>query len=305
MKLYLALLTEILHIGLMLLAAPLLAGLLVALRARLAGHKGPPLLEPWRDLLRLWRKTPLQQDNLSPVSTLAPIAGLAFMLAGAALVPSFTLGMALSPVADLLVVAGLLIAGRVTLALAAFDGGAARPGFAAQEAARLAVLAEPALLLCVAALGMMAGGFNIDQIIAQQQDGLLLPAIASAVTLTALLGVILAETAIAESLRRDLFNGPDLALSRFAEWLRMVIWLNLIGALFLPVGMSTADSGPRGWLIGGLAWVVKLFLFILALASVQTAVGRIPRHSLPDLIGVAALLALLAVVIVLSSTGAV
>ncbi|HYZ24158.1 MAG TPA: NADH-quinone oxidoreductase subunit H [Rhodopila sp.] len=305
MSLYLALLTQALHIGLILAAAPLLAGVTEVLLARLSGRSGPPLLDPWRDLVRLWRKTPVWQDNLSPVTTLAPVAALGLMLASAALVPSFALGMALSPLADTLVIAALLIAERVTLALAAFDSGAPKPGFAAQDAASLAVIGEPALILFVVALGIMAGGFNLDQIVAQQQDGLLLPAVASAVALTALLGMVLAETSGGTESQQQVFNGPDLALARFAGWLRRLVWLNLIGALFLPIGMSSAEFGPLGWLIGLLAWAAKLFLFSFCLAGVQTAFGRVPRHSLPDLIGVVALLALLAVVIVLASAGAV
>lgn len=305
MSLYLALLTQALHIALMLAAAPALAGVKEVLLARMSGRSGPPVLAPWRDLVRLWRKTPVWQDNLSPVTALAPAATLGMMLANAALVPSFAVGMALSPISDTLVIAALMIAGRITLALAAFDAGAPRPGFAAQDAASLAVLAEPALILFVVALGMMAGGFNLDQIIAQQQDGLLLPAVASAVTLTALLGIVLAETSQGTDSQEQVFNGPDLALTRFAGWLRQLVWFNLIGALFLPIGMSSAEFGPLGWLIGILAWAAKLFLFSFCLAAVQTAFGRIPRHSLPDLIGVVALLALLAVVIVLASAGAV
>ncbi|HQT76745.1 MAG: hypothetical protein B7Z80_07455 [Rhodospirillales bacterium 20-64-7] len=305
MRLYLALLTQGLHIALLLAMAPLVAGVTDWLAARMAGRAGPPVLLAWRDLVRLWRKTPVTQDNLSVVSEVAPAAGLGTMLAAAALVPSFTLGMALSPLADTLVIAALMIAGRVIFALAAFDSGAARPGLAAQDAASLAVLAEPALILFVVALGMMAAGFNIDQIIAQQQEGMLLPAVASTVALTALLGVVLGEAATRDSLRDQVFSGPDLALAKLAGWLRRLVWIDLIGALFLPIGMSTAEAGPIGWLIGLLAWGGKLFFFLFCLCGVQTALGRIPRHSLPNLIGVAALLALLAVVIVLASTGAV
>lgn len=305
MRLYLALLTQMLHIALMLAVAPLVAGMTDWLQARLSGRAGPPVLLPWRDLIRLWRKTPVAQDNLSVVSEVAPAAALGAMLAAAALVPSFTLGMVLSPLADTLVIAALVIAGRVSFALAAFDAGAARPGLAAQDATSLAVLAEPALILFIVALGMMAAGFKIDQIVTQQQEGLLLPAVASAVALTALLAIILGEVATGDGLRDQVFSGPDLALAKLAVWLRRLVWLDLIGALFLPVGMSTAEAGPIGWLIGILAWAGKLFFFLFCLCGVQTALGRVPRHSLPNIIGVAALLALLAVVIVLANTGAV
>lgn len=304
MSLFLSLLTEVLHIGLMLLTAPLLAGLMDSLAARLAGTRGPGPLQAGRDLVHLWRKAPVTQDNLSLVSAIAPSLELGIMLAAAALVPSFSLGMALSPLADLLVIIGLLIGGRLVFALAAFDLGAARPAVALQDAARVGVLAEPALMLVIVALGLMAGSFNIDQVVIQQQQRLMQPVAGIAVALMSLLAIVLAESARTDTGRADVFNGPDLALATLAGWLRRLIWIDLIGALFLPIGMSDLASGPLGWMIGLMAWVVKLFLFLFCLGTVQTGLGRIPRHSLPDLIGVAALLALLAVLIILASSGA-
>jgi len=87
-----------------------------------------------------------------------------------------------------------------------------------------------------------------------------------------------------------------------AAWLRRLVWIDLIGGLFLPVGMANTDDGPLAWLIGLAAWGVKLAAFSLALCVVRTTLGRIPHHRLPDLIGVAALLALLATIMVLASS---
>jgi formate hydrogenlyase subunit 4 len=303
MNLYLSLLTQVLHIGLMLATAPSVAGATDWLAARMAGRSGPSSTLPWQDVIRLWRKTPVTQENLSIVSAIAPAAGLGMMLAAAALVPSFTLGMALSPLADLLVIAALLAAGRIIFALAAFDSGAALPGLAAQDAASLAVLAESALILLVVALGVMGAGFGLDPIITQQQEGMLAPA-ASSVALTALLAIVLAETASGDGLKGQVFTGPDLAMAKLAGWLRRLVWIDLIGALFLPLGMSTAASGPASWLLGLLAWAAKLVLFVFCFCAVQTALGRIPRRSLPNVIGAAALLALLSMLIALVSTGA-
>lgn len=304
MSLLLALLAQALHVGLMLLAAPLLAGVESWLTGRLAGLRGTPPWQPMHEMARLWRKSPISQDNLTAVSAIAPAGELGLALAAAALVPSFATGMALSPLADLLVIAGLLAAGRLVPALAAFDLGTAPAGVRAQDAARLGVPAEAALILVVVALGLMAGGFGTDQVVTQQQDGLMQPAAALVVALAAMLALALAEASQPDP-HELLFNGPDLAIALLAGWLRRLVWIDLISALFLPFGMSTVAAGPLGWLLGVLAWAAKLFFFLSGFAAVQTALGRIPRHSLPDLLGVAALLGLLAAIIVLASTSAV
>lgn len=303
MSIVLALLAQIMHIVLMLVTAPTVAGVLGWLDARLSGRTGPPVLLPWRDLVRLWRKTPAAVESVSVASRLAPALGLGATLSAAALVPSFSLGMALAPLADVLVIVSLLTLARMASGLAALDCGSALPALAAQGASARAVLAEPALMLAVVSLALIGGNFNLDLIIGQQREGLLLPAAASAVTLTAMLALVFAEASATEGGLEQMVGGTDLLISRMTFWLRRLVWIDLIGGLFLPVGMAAADSFPLAWLIGLATWAVKLAAFIVGLSAIQTMLGRVPRRSLPDLIGVAALLALLATIMVLANTG--
>jgi formate hydrogenlyase subunit 4 len=303
MTIVLSLLAQIMHIVLMLAAAPTVAGALDWLDARLSGRTGPPVLLPWRDLVRWSRKTPIAVESVSVVSRLAPALGLGATLSAAALVPSFTLGMALAPLADVLVIVSLLTLARMASGLAALDAGAPLPALAAQDASARAVLAEPALMLSVVSLALIGGNLNLDLIIGQQREGLLLPAAASAVALTAMLALVFAEASGIDGGLEQMASGTDMVISRMTFWLRRLVWIDLIGGLFLPVGMAAADSLPLAWLIGLVSWAVKLAAFILGLSAIQTLLGRVPRRSLPDLIGIAALLALLATIMVLASTG--
>ena len=158
-------------------------------------------------------------------------------------------------------------------------------------------------MLAIVALGLMGGSFNLDLIVGQQREGLLLPAAALAVLLTAMLALMFAEADVTSGGLDSMFSGTDLAMSRMTGWLRRLVWIDLIGGIFLPVGMAGADSDPLAWLPGLACWAIKLAAFILALSALPAVLGRIPRHSLPGLVGVAALLALLATVMVLASTG--
>jgi formate hydrogenlyase subunit 4 len=303
MTVVLPLLAQILHIGLMILVAPTAAGVMAWLEAKFTGRGGPPILLPWRDLVRLYRKTPMLIESVSVVSRFAPVIGLGVTLSASALVPSFVLGMALSPLADILVIVSLLTVARVAIALAALDGGAALPGLTQQGASSLAVLAEPALMLAMISLALMGGSFNLDLVIAQQREGVLAPAAASAVVLTALLALVLADLSAPDRGSEDVFGGMSLAMVRAARWLRWLIWIDLIGGLFLPIGMANAENAPLTWLLGLACWAIKLSAFMLVLSAIQTVLGRIPRRNLADLIGVAALLALLATMMVLASAG--
>jgi formate hydrogenlyase subunit 4 len=211
--------------------------------------------------------------------------------------------MALSPLADGLVVAGLLSIGRIAASLGALDVGNAPSGRAAEHGSALAILAEPAMVLLVFSLALMAGGFNLDLIIGQQREGLLAPAAASAVSLLCLLTLAFADlSGRASDLEGDL-SGIDLAASRYAGWLRRVVWINLIGALFLPIGIAGVAFSIGEWLLGLLCWTVKLAFGTVCLAAAGALLGRPARNRLNDLLGVSVILALLAVAMVLSAAG--
>lgn len=299
MSIILSLLTQILHLALMIAAAPTAAGVTDWLDARLTLRAGPPVLLPWRDLARLSRKTPMLIESVSVVSRFAPMVGLGAALSAAAMIPSFTLGMAFSRLADVLVIVSLLTIARVAGALAALDSGAALPGLMQQESSALAVLAEPALMLAVVTLSLMSGSFNLELIIDQQREGVLLPAAASALALTTLLALVFADAS--DRPADQMFGGIDLAMSRATGWIRRLIWIDLIGAMFVPIGIANTDDGPLFWLVGLAFWAMRLGAILLGLSVVRTILGPMPRHRLSDLIGVAALLALLATIMVLAN----
>lgn len=299
MSIVLPLAAQLLHIILVLIAAPTLAGVAAWFEARLTGLSGPTALRPWREAVRLSRKTPAPRDSTSPVSRIAPAIGFGAILTAAILVPSFALFTSLSPVADVVAIVSLMAVARASAALAALDSGGARSGFRQQGASALAVIAEPAAMLSVVAMALMAGTLNLDAIIAQQRDGTLMPAAASLIALIALGTLLVTDTDPDD----DDLGGIELVLTQASGWLRRLVWLDLIGGIFLPVGIATADAGPLAWLIGFGVWALKSLILVLALTALSARAGRVPRHAVPAVAGIAALLALLAVIIVLAGAG--
>ncbi|MCQ4161304.1 NADH-quinone oxidoreductase subunit H [Roseomonas sp. GC11] len=312
-----ALLTQALHLALMLALAPLLTGLLRWLKARMLGRRGPSPLQPWRDLVKLCRKRPVLAENASLVTSIAPYAACAATLLAAALVPGFTRGMALGGLADLLLLGGLLALSRAALALAAMDIGSAFGGLGAAREMSFAVFAEPAFLLCVMAFAILAGGTNLDAIGAALQDGALGLRVSLALALVALLAVALAEngripvdnpathlelTMVHEAMLLEA-SGRHLALWEMQAALRLLLWLSLLAALFLPFGMAEAAEGPLAWAQGLGLWLAKLAGLALALAGFENAIAKMRVFRVPEFLGAALLLALLGVVFLFLSTG--
>lgn len=296
-----ALLAQGLHVALMLLVAPTLAGALAKLDARLDGHTGAPVLQAWRDLLRLTRKRPVPPESASLVSRVGPAACLVTTAAAAALVPSFSLGMTLAPIGDLLVIAGLLALSRTTEALVALDAGTTRGGMLASQGMRRVVFGEPALLLAVFTLALLAGSSNLDLIVGLQREGLMQPAAASALAAAALVAVALAWQPDGPDPERA---GTALAITRLTDALGILVWLDLLGALFLPIGIAEVTNGFAGWPLGLLVWAAKLAVLAVALVAARRLLdGRRPR-AVAELLAIAGLFGLIAAVFALASASA-
>ncbi len=296
MTLVIALLVQVLHLALLLAAAPLAAGLAHIVGARLADRAGAPLLQPWRDLRRLARKQGGWAEGTSGLFALAPALAFAASVVAAALVPAFARGMALAPLADTFVIAGLLLLARAVLALAALEGGTALGGLAAGDAMALAAATWPALLLALVCLALLAGTSNLDdmeRVLRAGAAGVRLP------LLLALAALLVVAAAQRDGPPAHDHSGRPLALLLWGGWLRRLVWLSLLGNLALPWGLADATGTPLSWLVGLLAWAAKVAVLAVGLALGQ---GARPAR-LCDVALAAVLLALLAAAFLLTGQG--
>ena len=131
-------------------------------KARLLRRRGPPVLQPYRDLLRLMRKEVVLADNASWLFRAAPYLIFAATWVAAALVPTFATGLLFSWTADLIAIAALLGSARFFLALAGMDVGTSFGGIGSSREMMIASLAEPAMLMIVFTLALVAGSTQLS-----------------------------------------------------------------------------------------------------------------------------------------------
>ncbi len=311
-----SILTQALHILLVLAAAPLVVGGVRWLKARMLGRAGPHPLQPLRDVAKLLRKRPVLAENASAVSRVAPYVAAGAALAALSLVPSFARGMAFAPLADLVLVAGLLALGRVALALAGLDVGTGFGGLGAAREMSFAALAEPALLVAALSLAILAGTTGIEGIAATFQEGAVGLRVSLLLALIALLAVAVVENAripvdnpathleltmVHEAMILEA-SGRHLALWEAAAALRLTLWLALLAAVFLPFGTAPAGFAPLGWIVGLLAWVVKITVLCLALAAFESTIAKMRVFRVPEFLGVALLVGVLGAILLFVST---
>src|SRR5579862_2314871 len=154
-----------------LLLAPLLLGLINRTKAFVAGRRGPPLFQPYRDIAKCLRRGAVYGEVTSSLFRLGPVVNLATLIAALMIVPFGGVGAVLSFPGDLIVLTGLFALGRFVTVLAALDTGSSFEGMGASREVHFAALAEPALLVALAVLVRVTGALSLTDIYAAITPG--------------------------------------------------------------------------------------------------------------------------------------
>jgi formate hydrogenlyase subunit 4 len=308
-------LTQLAQAALVLALAPLLAGVTRKVRARLLRRQGPPVLQPYRDLLKLIRKEAVIAESASWLFRVAPYLIFGTTWAAAALVPTFATGLPLSAEADIIVIVALLGTARFLLALAGLDVGTAFGGIGSSREVLFASLAEPAMLMAVFTLSLFAGSTELSSISAYMQTAGVGINISLALALVALIIVSIAEngripvdnpathlelTMVHEAMILE-YSGRHLAVIELAAALKLLLYLSLIACVFMPWGSAIAGAGPPYYAIGLAAYVLKLALLGFLLAVFETAIAKMRVFRVPEFLGIALMLGLLGTILLFVS----
>lgn len=292
---------------LVLLVAPFLTGLVRIVKARLLRRRGPSLLQPYRDVHRLLRKEVVLSDSASWLFRVAPYLVFTAVWVAAALVPTFATGLLFSWSADMIAIVALLGTARFFLALAGLDVGTSFGGIGSSREVMIASVAEPAMLMAVFTLSLLAGSTQLSSVanfMLSQDVGL---RISLGLVFVALLIVAIAENAripvdnpathleltmVHEAMVLE-YSGRHLAMIEAAAFLKLVLYASLLACVFVPWGMAAAGDGPLAYLIGIAAYLLKLTAAGVALAVFETAIAKMRVFRVPEFLGVALMLGLL------------
>src|SRR5579859_157979 len=272
MALILDALVQFAQLLLVLSIAPLLTGYVRKVKAHLLRRRGPPVLQPYRDLLKLIRKEVVLAHNASWVFRVTPYIVFATTLIAAALVPTFATGLVFSPAADLIAIVALLGSARFFLALAGLDIGTSFGGIGSSREMMIASLAEPAMLMIVFTESLLAGSTQLSTVSTFMQGPEVGLRVSLGMSLVALIMVAIAEnsripvdnpathlelTMIHEAMILE-YSGRHLAVIEAAASLKLLLYFSLIICMFAPWGLATAGQGSGALAIGLGIYIAKL-----------------------------------------------
>jgi formate hydrogenlyase subunit 4 len=302
---------------LVLLLAPLFTGLVRKVKARLLRRQGPPVLQPYRDLIRLSRKEVVLAESASWLFRIVPYLVFAATWVAGSLVPTFRTDLLFSWSADLIAIIALLGSARFYLALAGLDVGTSFGGIGSSREVMIASLAEPAMIMIVFTLALIAGSTQLSTVaefMASPQVGL---RVSLGLALIALILVAIAEngrvpvdnpathlelTMIHEAMVLE-YSGRHLALIELATSLKLILYVSLLACLFAPWGIEAAGAAAPMLALGMAAYVGKLAVGGLLLALFETSIAKMRVFRVPEFLGIALMLGLLATLLRFVSGG--
>lgn len=287
-----------LRLALWLLLAPLMPGLINKVKAWVAGRRGPPVLQLYFDLAKLWRKGTVLSATVSPAHVAGPAMAWVALAAAAMLLPLASDRPPWSFRGDAVWFVYLLALARFFTAGAALDTGSAFEGMGAAREVSYAVLTEAALITALLTLGLQAGSVSLVSMLA--------PAAGPGSFLLAggLFIVLLAEncrvpfddpnthlelTMVHEVMVLD-HSGPTLAVILHGAALKLLVFSVLLAEAVLPLGELSPLVGTA--VLGGAVLVLAA-----ATGLVESLLARLAFRRVPLLLATAFLLCFFALLI--------
>ena len=287
-----------LRLAVWLLLAPLLPGIINKVKAWVAGRRGPPVLQLYFDLAKLWRKGTVLSTAASPAHVIGPAAAWVALIGAALLLPVGPAGASLSFRGDALLFVYLLAFARFCIALAALDTGSAFEGMGVAREVSYAVLSEAALITALLTLCVQSDSVSLATMLAPSAGT------GAALLAAGLFGVLLAEncrvpfddpnthlelTMIHEVMVLD-HSGPTLAAILHGAALKLLLFAVLLAEAVLPLGKLTLPQAAG-------ALIAAVFAVAVAVGLVESLLARLAFRRVPLLLTTAFLLCLFALLV--------
>jgi len=268
------------------------------------------IFQPYWDLRKLLVKEVVIAENTSWVFRLTPYVAIGTMLLSAFIVPVLTTAAELQFLGNIILLMYVFLLSTFFLALAGLDAGSSFGGMGSSREMAIAALAEPTVMIAIFAIALRAGSTGLNEMINRAaSDPLLLLNPGHLLAFLSFFIVALAETGrlpvdnpsthleltmIHEAMILE-YSGRYLALIEWASFIKLFLFLTLLGNIFFPWGVAVTLQ-PGAVAIGVFALVIKLGVLALGLAVLETALAKLRLFRVPELLSGSFMLALLAVI---------
>jgi formate hydrogenlyase subunit 4 len=292
-------------IALLILLAPILLSFIKSLKMILLFKRPASLFQGYRNFAKLMQKETIISEETSQITRVAPFLVLSPLLVTLFYLPPIVHGAYYVSFVDAFTITGLISLSTFFLMLLGLDSASAFGGMGSSREAFISALVEPAMVLTMFSVSMMAkdlgiaqAGVNLAHHFPQEHmASFLFAGISFFILLVAENGRIpvdnpethLELTMIHEAMILDL-SGVYLAIIESAASVKFVIFASLFASLFLPFGLEYAV----GYAI--LIFIAKLFLIAVFVAILEVNSAKLRLFKVPNLLGIAIVFAFLSLI---------
>lgn len=284
----LEILQGIISVTLILGVAPLFAGLVNKQKAKLTGRVGAPVLQPYYDLQRLFKKETINAVSSSFISRISPLINLVTLIVAAAILPIGFLKPLISFNGDIILFAYILGLSRFFQILAAMDIGSSFEGMGAAREATFAVFAEPIFFFTVGSIAFISGMSSVYEIYHSIQLNNL-----SYIVFIIICSISVFLLTVSESSRMPVDDpnthleltmihevmildnsGFDLFLYQYSSYIKLFLYTLLEISFFYPFS-------ARGYTFGIAIFIAGSLILSFLLAVVETITSRFKMKNIP------------------------
>ena len=301
---YYPILIESLQVVLVLLGGPLLVGWVRMLKCWTQGRRSAGLLQPMRDVTKLFVKETVLAENASWIFRSTPYIVFGATLMAGAIIPVVSADLPLAATADIIALVAIFALARFFTALAGLDTGTAFGGMGTSREMMVSSLAEPAVLMSVFTVSLVSHSTSLSFMVHELTtvSFVLRPSLAFA--LLAFVLIALAETGripvdnpsthleltmIHEAMLLE-YSGRHLALIEWASMMKLFLFASLGIALFMPWGIAGIDD-PAMLPVALASLAVKLALIGAFVVLIETGLSKMRIFRVAEFLGMAFLLA--------------
>ena len=287
--------------------SPLCVGIIKKIKARLQNREGASIFQPYKDLWKLLHKDEVISRDASWIFYSAPFIVFAITIVVGASIPLFGSFFNNTLTGDMLIIVYALAISTFFLALAGMDTGSAFGGFGSSREMTLSALAEGGLIFSLLTVALINGTTNLfaisGSIFGQGQHFL-----SVLLAFSGFFIVLLAETArfpydnpdthleltmIHEAMILE-YSGKRLALMEWASANKLLIFFAMGANLFFPSGLAQ-NAYADAIILGIVIFMVKIFIFCLAIALIESSMAKFRFFRLPDLLLISFILNVVAI----------
>lgn len=299
---------KILIVFIILLISIFFPGIIGTVKAKIVGRKGPHVLQPFLDTIRLFKKGSVFSKTTSIISQLAPSIYFVSLLLAVLFIPFNHYRGIFSFDNDFVVFTYLLAFGKFMMILAAMDTGSGFEGMGANREAFYSMLVEPAFFILIGSLALITDNTSFYELFKNLHLNTNLAYMVAVIVSYVLIQISMVEnsrlpvddpkthlelTMVHEVMVLDC-SGFDLALIQLAGGIRFVLYGSLIANFIIPYNLDL-------W-VKILAFIAIQILYAILVALLETFKARnkmLKNHQWIITLSAISIMAFIAVLIII------